>query len=336
MDNEPVQKPKPENPLDGVLRRQMREAAEFRNAAVRELKTLAECGAREYYLQCVVGIPSFGVVSTEFMQDMMNLASPINFTNHIMVVKGKPVAEARNEIAEYALQVGAKYVFFRDDDVLAPFNCLPQLAALAETASFERNYVEDGEQKSTQVQCDIVAGMYWSKQEPPFPLIFRDPGGGSFWNWELGEVVQCIAVGMGLTLIKTEVFEKVPRPWFETLKEQTPDGGKIGMTEDFFFCMKAIQAGCQVWCDTGLQAAHIAVKEQCVYGLDGIFRLPSKINFQTGAVQYWPGLERRKEIFRDRRGQGRRSSFVPDMVRLGVVLDELKGREENGRDSSGH
>jgi len=133
---------------------------------------------------------------------------------------------------------------------------------------------------------------------------------------------------MGLTLIKTEVFEKVAPPWFETIREQREDGGKVGMTEDFYFCLKAVQAGCQVWCDTGLQAAHLAAVEQCIYGLDGVFRLPSKINLQTGAVQYWPGLERRKEIFRDRRGQGRRSSFVPDMVRLGAVLDELRASPE--------
>ncbi len=324
-------RPEPEDPLKVVMQRQLREAAEFRSMTDRELKSLAECGSREYYLQCVVGIPTFGMVSTEFTQDIANMASPINFTNHVLYVKGKPVAAARNEIAMYAIKQGAKYVYFRDDDVLTPHNSLLQLAALIETVPFERHYVVDGEQKSTMVSCDIVAGMYWSKQQPPFPLIFRDPGGGSFWEWEIGEVVQCVAVGMGLTLIKTAVFEALDPPWFETIREQTEAGGKVGMTEDFYFCLKAVRAGFQVWCDTGLQAAHQAAKEQAIYGLDGQFRLPSRIDMRTGAVNYWPGLERRKDILRQKRGFGRRAGYVPDMELVRRALEDYEqGSDDHG------
>ena len=330
-------RPEPVDPEQAVLERQLREASEYRDMEARELKTLAECGSREYYLQCVVGIPTFGMVSTEFTQDIMNMASPINFTNHVLWIKGKPVAAARNEVVTYAIENGAKFIFFRDDDVLAPHNSLPQLAALIETKPFERNYVEDGENKTTEVSCDIVAGMYWSKQQPPHPLIFRDPGGGSYWEWELGEVVQCVAVGMGLTLIKTSVFEAMEPPWFETIKEQTPEGGRVGMTEDFYFCLKAIQAGFQVWCDAGLQAAHQSVKEQAIYGLDGVCRLPSRMDMRTGGVNYWPGLEQRKDIFRNRRGFGRRSGYIPNMERVRQAVEAYKqGSDGDGHNGSGH
>lgn len=334
-DGKPV-RPEPIDPLTQVMERQLRAASEFRNMADRELKTLAECGSREYYLQCVIGIPSFGVVSTEFCQDIANMASPINFTNHVLYIKGMPVALARNKIAEYAVESGAKYVFFRDDDVLAPHNSLLQLAALIESEPFERHYVEDGENKTTQVSCDIVGGMYWSKSQPPFPLVFRDPGGGSFWEWELGEVVQCVAVGMGLTLIKTAVFEALEPPWFETIREQTEEGGRVGMTEDFYFCLKAIQAGFQVWCDAGLQAAHQSVKEQALYGLDGTFRLPSRMCMRTGGVNYWPGLEARKDILRQKRGFGRRAGYVPDMELVRRRVEEYRESDDNGCDGSGH
>ena len=335
MDERPV-RPAPEDPMKQVIERQLRQAAEYRSMEERQLKSIAESGSREFYLQCVVGIPTFGAVSTEFTQDIMNMASPINFTNHVLFVKGKPVAQARNEIAAYAVEQGAKYVYFRDDDVLSPHNSLPQLAALIETEKFERRYVEDGENKTTDVSCDIVSGMYWSKQQPPFPLIFRDPGGGSYWEWELGEVVQCVAVGMGLTLIKTEIFEALEPPWFETIKEQVPSGGKVGMTEDFYFCLKAVQAGFQVWCDTGLQAAHQSVKEQAIYGLDGRFRLPSRMDMRTGGTNYWPGLEARKDILREKRGFGRRAGYVPDMELVRRRVEAHKGSDDDGSDSGGH
>jgi GT2 family glycosyltransferase len=50
-------------------------------------------------------------------------------------------------------------------------------------------------------------------------------------------------------LIKREVFEKVPQPWF------APD---IDLGEDLAFCKRANKAGFQIWCDTNLICGHYA------------------------------------------------------------------------------
>lgn len=58
------------------------------------------------------------------------------------------------------------------------------------------------------------------------------------------------AGGAGM-LIRREVFDKVPRPWFESGK-LTP--GQLN--EDFYFCDKVKAAGVEIFCDVGVHLGH--------------------------------------------------------------------------------
>src|SRR3954468_1106641 len=90
----------------------------------------------------VIGIPSFGMVSTYFYQAMKSQQFPLVSSAIDHVVLDKPIAEARNEIVEFALSQGAHYIFWVDDDVIAPPD------------AFLRLYNH---------QKDIINGVYWSK-----------------------------------------------------------------------------------------------------------------------------------------------------------------------------
>jgi hypothetical protein len=52
------------------------------------------------------------------------------------------------------------------------------------------------------------------------------------------------SLGMGVTLIKTSVFDKIPAPWFAT-----PYDGNKFVGEDVFFCHKAREHGFNIWID---------------------------------------------------------------------------------------
>lgn len=67
------------------------------------------------------------------------------------------------------------------------------------------------------------------------------------------ELFECGAVGLGLTLIKIEVFDKLPFPWFHTT--ETEENGHS--TEDIVFCKEAREAGFEVWCDPTIEMKHI-------------------------------------------------------------------------------
>ena len=207
----------------------------------------------------VIGIPSFGMVSTHFMLSRAQMQAPlaISWSDYIvldqtMIDKGKPVdvGSKKQEIAEYAVENGADWVLYLDDDVIFPPNTLLQLLS--------RNK-------------DIVGGVYWSKSEPPVPLMFRGHMRGSYMDWHAGDFIRIDAMGDGLTLIKTKVFKAMPKPWFnlnytyhELDKVTKPD---VGTTEDLYFYKKARDYGFEVWCDTSIQALHYDKNNKIFYGL---------------------------------------------------------------------
>jgi hypothetical protein len=59
---------------------------------------------------------------------------------------------------------------------------------------------------------------------------------------------QVTAIGCGVMLVKKEVFEKTPRPWFWF--EVLPGDKLLG--EDVYFCVKAHDAGFDCWVDHDL------------------------------------------------------------------------------------
>ncbi len=61
--------------------------------------------------------------------------------------------------------------------------------------------------------------------------------------------------GFGFCLIKRGVFEKIERPWFPT--EKRIMAGKPGVSgEDICFCLKAGEAGFDLWVDCSLRLPH--------------------------------------------------------------------------------
>ena len=61
-------------------------------------------------------------------------------------------------------------------------------------------------------------------------------------------------MGTGIILIKTEIFNKIPRPWFSF---KTSELGNTLNGEDWMFCLRAKEAGFQVWVNITLQIGHI-------------------------------------------------------------------------------
>lgn len=208
----------------------------------------------------VIGIPSRGMVSTHFMsaRAMLQSSLGISWSDYIVTheeainrgVDPNSVAAKKQLIAEFAVENGADWVLYLDDDVIFPPNSLLQLLS--------RNK-------------DIVGGVYWSKSQPPVPLIFRGHMRGPFMDWHVGDFIKVDAMGMGLNLIKTKVFKAMPKPWFSEnyiyhdLRLATKRDA--GTTEDLYFYKKARDFGFEVWCDTTIQALHYDNRSKTFFGL---------------------------------------------------------------------
>ena len=72
---------------------------------------------------------------------------------------------------------------------------------------------------------------------------------------------EIFASGFGFIAMKFGLFEKMTRPWFESLFERmvSEDGDKeifIPYGEDFAWCKKAQQAGFKIYLDPTIKLSH--------------------------------------------------------------------------------
>jgi SAM-dependent methyltransferase len=207
---------------------------------------------KTFGVNVVVGIPSFGMVSTYFLTARLSQQFPLVSSAVDKIVLNKPIADARNEIVQYALDQGANYIFWLDDDVIPPPD------------AFLKMYMSGK---------DIINGVYWSKSNPPMPLLFRNHLEGPYLDWHFGDLIEIDAAGNGLTLVKTDVYrtisEKIGGPWYSTeytsFKNATQS--PANNTEDLYFYWKAKKAGYKIWADTSIQAYHYEKNSQVLYAM---------------------------------------------------------------------
>lgn len=104
---------------------------------------------------------------------------------------------------------------------------------------------------------DMISAVYYSRVSPYYPTVYiKDDTEKKYSCWPMMElppaVVQVDAVGFGALLMKREVLEGTPEPWFTI----DSDGG-----EDMAFCFRAKAAGFKVWADGAYQIGHIGPPE---------------------------------------------------------------------------
>ncbi len=177
-----------------------------------------------------IGLPTLGLPCVqEWALAFKSLNPPINYNSRFIRVIGRPIAQARNEIAQASLDAGAPYVFMLGDDVVVPPHTLKQLI-------FRMEHDEN---------LGVVGGIYCSKSEPPAPLVFRGNGRGSYWKWKVGEYFEVTGMGMDCTLIRTDVFKQLgDPPWFKTVDDDDYLEGIQNAeqwTEDLWFIKRMIE-----------------------------------------------------------------------------------------------
>jgi glycosyl transferase family 2 len=199
------------------------------------------------------------------LQSLMMM--PVNTNCTTFVVLGKHVDEARTELVEKALAANVKYIFFLDEDTVPPPNAVRHLLKVMETHDY----------------IDVVGGIYVSKSDEPYPLVFRSSGNGSYWNWKPNELFWVTWLGMGSTMIRAEIFHHIPKPWWKTVRES--EGDKLTRsTEDAFVCEKILrangyekglddhmadwEAAWPIWADASLLCEHHDIQTGKVYTLD--------------------------------------------------------------------
>lgn len=154
--------------------------------------------------------------------------------------RGIPLGVARDELVRLALEdKSVTHLMWLDTDNVAEFP----------------NDINQAMKVLYQCNVPIVSGLYRAKQKEGFNYaawmdakLSDKIGFVSIQNWT-GNFIEVDTVGFGFCLIKREVFEKMPAPWFPW---NTPSP-----SEDFNFCINARKAGYKIHVMTDVKIGHI-------------------------------------------------------------------------------
>lgn len=201
-----------------------------------------------------VGIPSWGKVSLNWARAYRSLAGPLGSVMAEIPVLNQPIAKARNQLMAEAIGINADFLFMLGDDVLAPGDAVIKL--------LHRMW--------DHPEVHLATGVYWTKQWPSAPYLWRGMQRGPYLDWRHGEWFSVDYSGCDALLLRLSPEIKALGPeWFSTTWYWEPEqGGPSALaTEDFYFYTKARQAGLELWCDTSVQCVHEDRQTGQMFGL---------------------------------------------------------------------
>jgi hypothetical protein len=172
---------------------------------------------------------------TPFYPILMAVDTP----QDVMISHGiSPVAvRNRNKVTAEALNLGAEWVWYVDDDQVFVPDTLTRLLA--------RN-------------VDVVSGLYLQRSLPFGPHMYgsENPDGSvctSFLTEQSG-MQDVAAIGAGCLLVRTNVLHALEPPYWR-IGQIAPDT----TSDDIHFCHRVREKGFKIWCDTDVTVGHYTV-----------------------------------------------------------------------------
>ena len=199
----------------------------------------------------LVGTPTTGLVRVEWMMARYGNIIPTNWSHsdNVQFMSSYvpltfQVPDAENLIAKYFVENDFEWLLFIESD-----NVIPQ-----DTFKLMNEYMLD-------MDYPVVSGLYFTKSDPPEPMIYRSQGWGYFNDWKMGDKVMASGVPFGCCLIHgslirelwkispeynvggtntRRVFNNPSDIWYDP---ETRGWMKISGTSDLQFCDKLKKEG---------------------------------------------------------------------------------------------
>lgn len=208
-------------------------------------------------LSTVIVCPTRGMIPDRVVQAWMGLMRPMNQkVLGPIFFRGYEVGEAYNMAFNFVLSNPElskwKYVLTIEEDNLPPPDGLLKLYESMDA-------------------YDVVGGLYWTKGEGGQPMIYGDvnsPDMNFIPQKPIPDTVQSArGLGMGFNLFKIEMMkdERIPKPWFVSLQDYSPEKGARGYTQDLYFFENAGKLGYKFACDTRVKVGHLDVNTDVVW-----------------------------------------------------------------------
>jgi len=196
----------------------------------------------------LIGMATGGTVRSETVTSLFGALEVLKSHGvgvNLAIEIGGYVAHNRNALVKTAREKGMDYIMFIDNDMV-----------------FQPSSI----QRLLDADKNIIGCNYNARGVPGKPIISTvkmvdpntDPNYGKTMTVEFpAQMFKVFGLGTGFMLIKTKVFEKLEKPYFEAYED--PDGSHH--TEDIEFCARAHKKGFNVWCNPTIKLGHIGTQE---------------------------------------------------------------------------
>jgi len=145
----------------------------------------------------LIATPSTGIVRMEWVMARYGQIIPTNWSQTEMIQwmnNYVPVeyllADAENLIAKATIEGGFEWLLMIEED-----NILPKDAFLR-----INDYMLEGD-------VPVISGLYFTKSNPPEPLLFRGRGTGSYHDFKIGDKVWVDGIPFGFCLIHASILK---------------------------------------------------------------------------------------------------------------------------------
>jgi len=205
-------------------------------------------------MKIAICVPCRDSVMSGFAFDLANMVGYIaRNTDHkitLLQMPGTLIFTQREMLADDALADGAEAILWIDSDMRFPANTLEVMLS--------RKVPILGVNATTR-RAPILPTALNLEMEKDSAVLRKVESRGK------QGIEQVTAVGFGVTLVRSQVFKEIPKPWFNIIWKD--DGDIIG--EDVHFCVKALDFGIETYVDHDLSPLikHIGTKE---YGWDDV------------------------------------------------------------------
>lgn len=190
-------------------------------------------------MKILVAVPTFENIQPEVFKAIYEMdkgGHQVDFD----FVKGYDCANARNRIIQLGEEGSYDYVMMVDSDTIPPKNALVDML---------------------DPPSDVVLGCCprkntKEKQAPMSPLSCYDMSQCLYYDKDLQgtERIELRVGGFACALIDMRIFREWEFPFF--VFEQHNDGGIL--SEDYYFCLKAVSFGFHVQADPRVKCGHLA------------------------------------------------------------------------------
>ena len=186
----------------------------------------------------LIAVPCMDYMHSSFVKSLTDLREHLirEGINHTVdILPGTLIYYARNKQACKAINEGFTHILFIDSDMV-----------------FDENIVE------TLTFCgkDFVCGAFQSRRPPYGSCIYsslQPLRKVTEYGMEPFKVAGC---GMAMTMISTEILREVQSRHGDCFNPERIDGTMFG--EDLAFCLRAVNAGAEIWCEPTARVGHIA------------------------------------------------------------------------------